>query len=121
MPIHSYFMRPHRLGFSGGNQPLLEVYWTVLLPPPPLPLRQHCLQRWTFCDVLQVPEGPQRWRRYFMARRVVESRLDRGRPGRDYRVCVNACMDVYTHMCMDVTIRTHAHTHMNMAYIYLYR
>ena len=48
--------------------------------------RRHCLFRWTFCDVLQISEGPQRWRRYFLARRKIEARLDQGKPGRDYKV-----------------------------------
>ena len=48
--------------------------------------RQHSLSRWLFCDVLQISEGPQRWMRYFLARRRVEARIDTGRPGRDYRV-----------------------------------
>ena len=48
--------------------------------------RRHCLSRWTFCDILQISEGPQRWQRYFQARRKVEARIDQGRPGRDYRV-----------------------------------
>ena len=50
--------------------------------------RHHCLRRWTFCDVLQVAEGPRRWERYFAARRKVEARMEQGRPGRDYRVTI---------------------------------
>ena len=48
--------------------------------------RRHCLSRWVFCDVHQIPEGAQRWKRYFIARRTIEARLDTGRPGRDYKV-----------------------------------
>ena len=39
-----------------------------------------------FCDVQQISEGPQRWQRYFTARRRVEARMDTGKPLRDYRV-----------------------------------
>ena len=34
----------------------------------------------------QISAGVQRWRRYFVARRGVEARMETGRPLRDYRV-----------------------------------
>ena len=49
--------------------------------------RAHALQRWTFCDITQVAEGPGRWRRYFYARARIDANIDQGRPGFDYRVC----------------------------------
>lgn len=39
-----------------------------------------------FCNVHQISEGPQRWQRYFLARRRVEAKMDTGKPLRDYRV-----------------------------------
>lgn len=48
--------------------------------------RGHCLHRWQFCDIHQISDGSQRWRRYFFARIKVEKRMDEGRPIRDYRV-----------------------------------
>lgn len=48
--------------------------------------RGHCLSRWAFCDINQIQDGGQRWRRYYAARRRVENRMDQGRPRRDYRV-----------------------------------
>ena len=48
--------------------------------------RQQVLHRWQFGDVCQVPDGPGRWRRYFLARRRVEASIEQGRPTRDYRV-----------------------------------
>ena len=48
--------------------------------------REHSLNQWQFCNIKQVSEGPQRWLRYFRARRRVEKRMDTGRPLKDYRV-----------------------------------
>ena len=48
--------------------------------------RNQVLRHWQFGDIYQVPSGPGRWRRYFMARKKVDTRLEQGRPGRDYRV-----------------------------------
>ena len=55
--------------------------------------RRHCLSRWTFCDILQIEEGPGRWRKYFFQRRKVDASLDTGRPVRDFKVvCVCVCV-----------------------------
>ncbi|CAI8007365.1 hypothetical protein GBAR_LOCUS5169 [Geodia barretti] len=48
--------------------------------------RRLSLSRWAFCDVHQISEGAQRWRRYFTARRGLEAKMDTGKPLRDYRV-----------------------------------
>ncbi len=56
--------------------------------------RQHSLCRWLFCDILQISAGPNRWRRYFLARRRVEVNLNRGRPIRDYKVGVGVCVSM---------------------------
>ena len=48
--------------------------------------RRLSLGRWLFCNVNQISDGPQRWQRYFTARRSVEAKMDTGKPLRDYRV-----------------------------------
>ena len=93
---------------SKDNWPLFAITSLCFPLPlslsPPLPLsslslRWHSLERWVFCDVRQVAEGPRRWQRYFSARRKVEARQEQGRPGRDYKVMA---VGQVVHVCVCV-------------------
>jgi hypothetical protein len=53
--------------------------------------RRCSVQRWTFCDVSHVEEGPYRWKRYYSARAALDVKMDEGRPKFDYKVIRIVC------------------------------
>ena len=66
---------------------LLYMYmFIVMMCSCALYFRRHSIQRWTFCDISHVEEGPRRWKRYYSARATVDVRMDEGRPKFDYKV-----------------------------------
>ncbi|XP_019392498.1 PREDICTED: F-box/WD repeat-containing protein 12 isoform X1 [Crocodylus porosus] len=46
--------------------------------------RNMCLNRWTFCNILNLTPGVQTWKKYYLHRSKLEQQMTSGRPSADY-------------------------------------